>query len=27
VLDGRVREGPLAAAVLAHDVLKRRGRL
>ena len=27
VLDGRVREGPLAAAVLAYDVLKRRGRL
>jgi len=27
VLDGRVREGPLAAAVLAYEVLKRRGRL
>ena len=27
VLDGRVREGPLAAAVLAYDVLKGRGRL
>ena len=27
VLDGRVREGPLAAGVLAYDVLKRRGRL
>ena len=27
VLDGRVREGPLAAAVLAYDALKRRGRL
>ena len=27
VLDDRVREGPLAAAVLAYDVLKRRGRL
>ena len=27
VLDGRVREGPLAAAVLAYDVLKRRGQL
>ena len=27
VLDGRVREGPLANAVLAYDVLKRRGRL
>lgn len=25
VLDGRVREGPVAAAVLAYDVLKRRG--
>ena len=27
VLDGRVREGPLAAAVLTYDALKRRGRL
>ena len=27
VLDGDVREGPLAAAVLAYDVLRRRGRL
>jgi 8-oxo-dGTP pyrophosphatase MutT (NUDIX family) len=27
VLDGRVQEGPLAAAVLAYDVLKGRGRL
>ncbi len=27
VLDERVREGPLAAAVLAYDVLRRRGRL
>jgi 8-oxo-dGTP pyrophosphatase MutT (NUDIX family) len=27
VLDGRVREGPLAAAVLAYDVLKRRRQL
>jgi ADP-ribose pyrophosphatase len=27
VLDGRVREGPLAQAVLAYDVLKRRGGL
>lgn len=27
VLEGRVREGPLAAAVLAYEVLKRRGRL
>ena len=27
VLDGRVREGPLALAVLAYDVLKRRGTL
>jgi 8-oxo-dGTP pyrophosphatase MutT (NUDIX family) len=27
VLDERVREGPLAAAVLAYDVLKRRGQL
>ena len=27
VLDGRVREAPLAAAVLAYDVLKRRDRL
>ena len=25
VLEGRVREGPLAQAVLAYDVLKRRG--
>ena len=27
VLDGRVRQGPLAQAVLAYDVLKRRGAL
>jgi ADP-ribose pyrophosphatase len=27
VLDGRIQESPLAAAVLAYDVLKRRGRL
>ncbi|GAA2120414.1 NUDIX hydrolase [Nocardioides bigeumensis] len=27
VLDGRVRQGPLAQAVLAYDVLKRRGKL
>ena len=27
VLDGRVREGPLATAVLAYDALRRRGRL
>ena len=27
VLDGRVREGPLAQGVLAYDVLKRRGAL
>lgn len=27
VLEGRVREGPLAQAVLAYDVLKRRGEL
>ena len=27
VLDGRVREGPLAQAILAYDVLARRGRL
>ena len=27
VLDGRVREAPLAAAVLTYDALKRRGRL
>jgi 8-oxo-dGTP pyrophosphatase MutT (NUDIX family) len=27
VLDGRVRESPLAAAVLTYDALKRRGRL
>jgi ADP-ribose pyrophosphatase len=27
VLDGRVREGPLVQAVLAYDVLKRRGEL
>lgn len=27
VLDGRVRQGPLAQAVLAYDVLKRAGRL
>jgi ADP-ribose pyrophosphatase len=27
VLDGRVRQGPLAASVLAYDVLKRRGEL
>jgi len=27
VLDGRVREGPLAAGVLAYDALRRRGRL
>jgi 8-oxo-dGTP pyrophosphatase MutT (NUDIX family) len=27
VLDGRVREGPLAAAVLAYEVLRARGRL
>ncbi len=27
VLDGRVRQGPLAQAVLAYDVLKRRGEL
>jgi 8-oxo-dGTP pyrophosphatase MutT (NUDIX family) len=27
VLDGRVREGPLASAVLSYDALKRRGRL
>lgn len=27
VLDGRVRQGPLVQAVLAYDVLKRRGRL
>jgi 8-oxo-dGDP phosphatase len=27
VLEGRVRQGPLAQAVLAYDVLKRRGAL
>jgi 8-oxo-dGDP phosphatase len=27
VLDGRVRQGPIAQAVLAYEVLKRRGRL
>jgi 8-oxo-dGTP pyrophosphatase MutT (NUDIX family) len=27
VLDGRVQEGPIAAAVLTYDALKRRGRL
>lgn len=27
VLDGRVREGPIAAAVLTYDALRRRGRL
>lgn len=27
VLDGRVREGPVVSAVLAYDVLKRRGQL
>ena len=27
VLDGRVRQGPLVQAVLAYDVLKRRGGL
>jgi ADP-ribose pyrophosphatase len=27
VLDGRVQQGPLAASILAYDVLKRRGEL